>query len=276
MVSLICVSGLWSCGYNWKATDVDGDGTTPEQGDCWDAEEGPEGTSLSSADINADAEETYYDGVDQNCDGESDFDADGDGFKSADYMVDGEYGEDCDDTNPDINPDATEVCDGVDNNCDGLIDSGSENLDEMSPYYPDTDGDEYGDSSSAPAGYTCGEAPEGYSLDSTDCDDTVSTIHPNALELCDEIDNDCDSEIDENPSDGTTYYSDADGDGYGNYGTFEVSCTKPDNFVDNADDCDDATSTINPNATEICDGNDNDCDGDTDEGCLINPNLPHH
>ena len=84
--------------------DVDGDGS-PYGEDCDDAD----------ADAYPGAEEVWYDGVDQDCDGGDDFDADGDGY--ADLAYDGD---DCDDEDGDVHPDAEEVCDdGVDNDCDG-------------------------------------------------------------------------------------------------------------------------------------------------------------
>lgn len=70
------------------------------------------------------AEEVWYDGVDQNCDGWSDFDQDRDGFDSSDHeQADGSVGTDCDDLDPAINPDADEIWyDDVDQDCDGLSD----------------------------------------------------------------------------------------------------------------------------------------------------------
>ena len=74
--------------------------------------------------------------------------------------------------------------------------------------------------------------------DAVDCDDFGSHIHPNAPELCDAADNDCDEIVPEDEVD-------ADGDG-------QAEC---------AGDCDDVDASIHDGAPELCDGLDNDCDG---------------
>ena len=65
-----------------------------------------------------------------------------------------------------------------------------------------------------------------------------------------------------------TYYADFDGDGYGSPDLIAVDCTRPDRFVDNSLDCDDADSRNNPDGIELCDGLDNDCNAETVENCL--------
>ncbi|MCP4807162.1 MAG: hypothetical protein GY913_26115 [Proteobacteria bacterium] len=105
---------------------------------------------------------------------------------------------------------------------------------------------------------------DGYSAEE-DCNDDDAAVNPAADEICDDIDNDCDDEIDEDPVDGSSYYTDADGDSYGDAATEQLLCTQPADTVENGDDCDDTSADNNPAALEYCDGVDNDCDGDIDE-----------
>ncbi len=101
---------------------------------------------------------------------------------------------------------------------------------------------------------------------SVDCDDAHATVNPDATEVCDGLDNDCDREIDEDAADATTFHPDADEDGYGDAETSETSCEAPEGATTDATDCDDADPTAFPGATETCDGLDDDCDGQVDEG----------
>ncbi len=97
---------------------------------------------------------------------------------------------DCDDTNIDISPDILEACNGLDDNCNGTIDEGLLG----NPYYLDADEDGYGHPTEIR--YVCVLAP-GLSVNNTDCDDTDPAINPDATEVCNGIDDDCDGEIDE-------------------------------------------------------------------------------
>ena len=100
-----------------------------------------------------------------------------------------------------------------------------------------------------------------------DCDDADPAINPAADELCNGLDDDCDGDVDEDDAiDPLTWYLDADGDGYGELSVVEEACDPPVDHVDNGDDCDDGDAAVHPGAAEVCDGLDDDCDGEVDEG----------
>ena len=107
---------------------------------------------------------------------------------------------DCDENDVAINPGADEYCDTIDNNCDGTVDEATA-LDALT-WYEDTDGDGYGDDTVSVV--ECYE-PSGYSIDGGDCDTTDATAFPGADELCDGVDNDCDTVADLDASVPTDY-----------------------------------------------------------------------
>ena len=164
--------------------------------------------------------------------------------------------EDCNDAVAAINPAASEVCDLIDNNCDGMTDEGVQIT-----FYADADMDTYGDAAVTVMACT---APMGYVTNDEDCNDAVAAINPAASEVCDLIDNDCDGMVDEGLL--STFYADADMDTYGDAAMTIMSCTAPIGYVANDQDCNDAIAAINPAASEVCDGVDNNCDGMIDEG----------
>ena len=184
-------------------------------------------------------------------------------------------GGDCDDSRTGVNPGIVETsaaqCDGVDNDCDGSVD---ESL--TFTYFQDEDSDNYGNP--LRTSDACLQ-PDGYVGNADDCQPLVNGINPDALEVCDGQDNDCDGSIDFY-SDGVsvcsadTYFCDADGDGHISQSVSGSGASLPNNCVRASSimrtDCDDSTSAISPDDAEICgDGIDNNCDGQQDEGVTI-------
>ena len=195
------------------------------------------------------AEYNYWPDLDQ--DGFGDSSVNGVSYTSgdepADYVLDNT---DCDDTNADINPGATEIPDNlIDEDCNDL---------HAFTFYHDEDGDGFGNSDvSEVIEIVLGEgAPENFVTNNADCNDKDPNINPIADEIYNnEIDDNCNGEID---TDDITYV-DADGDGYGSQERAEKD------GVYNSLDCDDTNIDIHPYATEIKNDIDDDCDGIIDE-----------
>ena len=226
-------------------TDEDGDGFSACEGDEQDCDDEDE-------DIHPDADEVC-DEVDNDCDGDidgddADTDADGDGQSAC--------GLDCNDADDSIFFGGTEICDllGVDEDCDGEINEAD--AVGLLTFYVDADGDGFGGDSTVEA---CA-IPDGAVATSTDCDDADGDVHPDAIEVCDGIDNNCEDGIDEASAEGApTWYYDGDGDGFGS--TPDVACEAPSaSFVSVDGDCDDGDDRAYPGATEYCDGILNNCD----------------
>jgi hypothetical protein len=276
IASLLPLLALAGCGTTWQALDADGDGITRQDGDCWDASAGPAGSGLQGSDIHPGATETWYDGVDQNCDGRDDYDQDGDGYVpagSAGLATLGVAGSgglpegDCWDDPADLSAEHTTVSnelrdasgrqvawtqptavevhpdvadtwyDGVDQDCDGADDFDQDGDSWRTAAYPDQAG-EFGE-----------DCIDGADLDAANpAGLAAAEVHPEAAETWyDGTDQDCD---------GT---SDADQDGDGDDATSAGGT-----------DCDDTDGSIHPGATETwydgidqtCDANDGDADGD--------------
>ncbi len=98
----------------------------------------------------------------------------------------------------------------------------------------------------------------------TDCNDANDQIFPGAIEICNDVDDDCNGLVDDGPAT-TIYYEDSDGDTYGNASVSVTDCSLPTGYVVDDTDCDDTDATISPAAAEICDGEDNNCDLTIDE-----------
>ncbi len=215
------------------------------------------------------------DGADNDCDTDVDEgvgstwyqDSDGDGYgngsvtETACDVPSGYVGNglDCDDFNATTNPASYEVCDGADNDCDGSTDEDAINA---TTWYVDGDSDGYGSSASTTTG--CNQ-PSGYADNDNDCDDAEIAVNPAATEICDSIDNDCDGTTDQNAADASTFYTDLDGDGYGNTASATQACSVPTGHVSTGADCDDTNQQVHPGVDEVCDSIDNNCDGTTDE-----------
>ena len=277
--------------------DADGFGAIgSEVAACADPSEGADTYVLKGEDcddtdaaVNPDAQEICDpDNVDEDCNGEADDeqsgtdpttktrwfeDADSDGYGNPDVvelLCDQPSGTvtddtDCDDTTAAAFPGADEYCDGIDNNCDSEIDEDSA-LDAQS-WYVDADMDGYGDAAAMMV--SCSQ-PSGYVSDSSDCDDATASTYPGADEYCDGVDNDCDTDVDEDSAvDASTWYADADTDGYGDATVTDVECTQPSGYVADNTDCNDSSSSAFPGATEYCDGIDNNCDNAVDEDAAV-------
>ena len=220
---------------------------------------------------------------------------------------------DCDDTNPNVHPDALEMCNGVDDDCDGEIDEGDAT--DAAVWYIDADADGWGvpDSSITscyqPAGYASADSdcddgdarfhpgaaetdctdPLDYNCDGStgyadvdgngwaacaECDDTNASANPDQTEVCDGADNDCDGTIDEaDAADASVWYADADTDGYGDATVSTAACDAPFGYVADNTDCDDAVSAVNPAEIEVCNTIDDDCDGAADEDDAIDASV---
>jgi hypothetical protein len=271
--------------------DFDGDGVTELDGDCDDTSDA---VFLGAPEI--------CDGRDNDCDGRSDEledaddgnfvtdapvwyrDGDGDGYgeitvATADCEAPQGYtaeAGDCDDSRPTVHPGAQEYCnDGIDDDCDGAIDDADTDMVGDATWYRDADADGYGADDPDLAIESC-VAPDGYVLNSDDCDDTDRRRRPGAAEVCDGIDNDCDDAIDDADPEGIVgparWYADGDGDGYGNPLVWEEGCEASDGFTADNSDCDDERAESHPGAAEYCDERDNNCDGFIDEeGALDAP-----
>jgi MYXO-CTERM domain-containing protein len=257
--------------------DMDGDGFGDITGRIIEAHAQPFGYAANAADCDDDNTQVQpgavelCNGIDDNCNDIIDRDSglfltvysdpDGDGFGSGDsfetcVLTEGlsAVGTDCGEGDASIFPGADEFCNGADNDCDGTPDNDALDRDE---WYADGDGDGYG---SGRVQLACAQPPGAVLLDG-DCDDSNPARTPNADEVCDGIDNDCDEIADNDSIDLGTWFVDADDDNFGDSETTVSACDQPDGSTVVGGDCDDDDSSTYPGAPELEDGIDNDCDG---------------
>jgi len=156
-----------------------------------------------------------------------------------------------------------------DGNCDNddlTPQAGSPLIDAGDPNLVDDDGSP-SDIGSVGGGATePGEDADGDGVATPDdCDDTDASVYPGAVEDCTDVDRDCSG--DPYDAEGSTlYYADGDGDGFGNVLEPIESCEPVDGYVRDATDCRDDDPSTFPGATEVCNGYDDDCDNQVDEG----------
>ena len=168
---------------------------------------------------------------------------------------------DCNNAIAAIRPGATETCNGIDDNCNTLIDDGITFVN----YYIDTDFDGYGAGIAINA---CSSPGSGYVINNLDCNNTNAAIRPGAAEICNAIDDNCNNLIDEGLT-FVNYYIDTDSDGFG-AGTATNSCSNPGTgYVANNTDCNNNNPNIHPNAIEICNATDDNCNGLINEGIVF-------
>lgn len=109
-----------------------------------------------------------------------------------------------------------------------------------------------------------------------DCDDSDDTVHPDAVETCDGVDQDCNGTVDDDATDERSGFADADGDGFGDPSAPVQGCTLPPSTVADASDCDDTDPRTHPGAYDApADGIDRDCDGAdaTTRDCSVEATL---
>jgi hypothetical protein len=194
-------------------------------------------------------------------------DSDGDGFGNNDMSIIAcslpigyvHNHADCDDSNDAIFPFNVEICNGLDDNCNGDID---EDL-PLLTLYADVDGDGYG--SMIDSVLHCSLLP-GYASNNDDCNDLNDVINPDAMEICNGLDDNCNGFADEGLV--TIFFQDADLDGFGNAAFPIAACSAPIGYADNALDCNDDDNLIFPGSIEVCNGQDDNCDGYIDEGIV--------
>ena len=219
---------------------------------------------------------------DDNCDGQTDeqnaggcltffFDNDGDGFGLAGNTqclcaAAGKYtasqGGDCNDNDKSVFPGAIETCNQKDDDCDGQVDE--ENAGGCKTFWMDEDVDSFGLTSKT----RCLCAPEGtYSaVQPGDCNDKDGGVYPGAIEACNTKDDNCNGLTDEeNAVACMTFYFDGDADTWGSTANKCLCAATGPYTTKRSGDCNDNMANINPDAQEVCNSVDDNCNGATDE-----------
>ena len=170
---------------------------------------------------------------------------------------------DCNDLAASAFPGSTERCNQVDDDCDGQTDEG--NAVGCTTFLRDVDGDGFGIAGNTQC--LCAPGPIYRALLSGDCDDGNVNRSPGEPEVCNNFDDDCDLSADPDGSSGCLLrYADSDRDGFGVSETLRCLCNAAAPWDAAAGgDCDDDALATSPNATEVCNGRDDDCDGLADE-----------
>lgn len=137
---------------------------------------------------------------------------------------------------------------------------------EGQEYFFDRDADGHGSMLGSALLACKGAPPEGVSELSDDCNDYDSEIHPGAVELCDQVDNDCNAQVDEN-SEPLELWPDSDGDGHyaSQEGVAVLGCVGLEGYAAEGGDCRPDDPSVYEGAEETCNYVDEDCDGQVDE-----------
>ncbi len=226
------------------------------------------------------------DGIDNNCDGDTDengaqncvpryADRDGDGFGTgtsqcsctevAPYTA--EVAGDCNDNEFYVNPDADEICnDTIDNDCNSKTDE--ENGVGCEPWYYDGDRDGFGNITRVKCLCAASAVTRYDAVAGSDCNDALPSVSPGMREACGNgVDDNCNAATDEeNGLDCSFYYYDGDGDTYGITSIKKCLCAALDLYrATVGGDCDDSAASSYPGGTETCAAGDQNCDGTDNE-----------